>query len=166
MNQQSADRIRTVDWQDPATTIDQAKTMSGLQYLQTIQTGELPPPPIGKLLGFDLHTVETGRIVFTLQAAEYHYNPLGTVHGGVAATLMDSAMGCAVQSTLPAGISYTTLELKVNYIRPITSSTGLIYCEGKIIHTGRRTATAEARITDETGTLYAHGTTTCLILHP
>jgi uncharacterized protein (TIGR00369 family) len=110
--------------------------------------------------------VSEGRVVFAGEPAEYHYNPLGTVHGGVMATLLDSALGCAVQSLLPAGTTYTTLELKVNYLRPVTVKTGPIYAEGKIIHLGGRIATAEARLTDAAGKLYAHGTTTCIILRP
>ena len=110
--------------------------------------------------------VSEGRVVFTAEPAEYHYNPLGTVHGGIAATLLDSAMGCAVQSMLPHGGGYTTLELKVNYLRPMTSKTGTVYAEGKIIHVGGRTATAEARLMDASGKLYAHGTTTCILLRP
>jgi uncharacterized protein (TIGR00369 family) len=110
--------------------------------------------------------VSEGRVVFSAEPAEYHYNPLGTVHGGIAATLLDSAMGCAVQSLLPAGTGYTTLEIKVNYLRPITSATGPVTCEGKIIHLGGRVATAEARLSDATGKLYAHGTTTCILLRP
>jgi uncharacterized protein (TIGR00369 family) len=103
-------------------------------------------------------------VVFTAQPAEYHYNPLGTVHGGVAATLLDSAMGCAVQSVLPHGAGYTTLEIKVNYLRAMTSRTGRVYAEGKVIYVGGRIATAEARLTDGEGKLYAHGTTTCILL--
>jgi uncharacterized protein (TIGR00369 family) len=110
--------------------------------------------------------VSEGRVVFAAEPAEYHYNPLGTVHGGVMATLLDSVLGCAVQSMLPAGTSYTTLELKVNYLRPITTKTGTVYCEGKIIYVGGRVATAEGRLTDAAGKLYAHGTTTCIILRP
>jgi uncharacterized protein (TIGR00369 family) len=110
--------------------------------------------------------VDEGRVVFAVGPAEYHYNPLGTVHGGVIATLLDSALGCAVQSMLPSGTGYTTLELKVNYLRPMTSRTGTVYSEGKIIHMGSRIATAEARVTDASGKLYAHATTTCILLHP
>jgi uncharacterized protein (TIGR00369 family) len=101
--------------------------------------------------------------VFAVEPAEYHYNPIGLVHGGLACTLLDSAMGCAVHTTLPAGTGYTTLELKVNLIRPLTRETGRVLCEGTIIHVGGRTATAEARITDAAGALYAHATTTCMI---
>ena len=101
--------------------------------------------------------------VFAVEPAEYHYNPIGVVHGGVAATLLDSAMGCAVHSALPAGAGYTSLEIKVNFVRPLTAETGRVRCEAKLIHLGGRTATAEGRVVDEAGKLYAHGTTTCLI---
>jgi len=159
-------RTRTVTWSDPAPALRAAQTMSGIAYLKAIQSGELPPPPIAALIGMALVEVSEGRAVFSAEPAEYHYNPLGTVHGGIAATLLDSAMGCAVQSLLPADTGYTTLEIKVNYLRPITSATGTVTCEGTIIHLGGRIATAEARLTDATGKLYAHGTTTCLLLRP
>jgi uncharacterized protein (TIGR00369 family) len=140
--------------------------MSGIEYLKAIQSGELPPPPIAALMDMTMVEASEGRVVFSAEPAEYHYNPLGTVHGGVAATLLDSAMGCVVQSLLPAGTGYTTLEIKVNYLRPLTSATGTVTCEGTIIHLGGRIATAEARITDAAGKLYAHGTTTCIIFLP
>ena len=159
-------RTRTVTWNDPMPALRAAQTMSGIDYLKAIQSGELPPPPIAALIGMEITEVSEGRVVFSAEPAEYHYNPLGTVHGGIAATLLDSAMGCAVQSLLPAGTGYTTLEIKVNYLRPITSATGTVTCEGKIIHLGGRVATAEARLTDATGKLYAHGTTTCILLRP
>jgi uncharacterized protein (TIGR00369 family) len=110
--------------------------------------------------------VDEGRVVITAQPAEYHYNPFGTVHGGLTATLLDTAMSCAVTSALPAGVGLTTLELKVNLIRPITQETGLLRCEGTTIHAGGKTAVGEGRLTDESGTLYAHGTTTCLVFRP
>lgn len=159
-------RTRTITWDDPAPALRAARSMSGLEYLKAIQAGELPPPPIAALMNMTLGEASEGRIVFRAEPAEYHYNPLGTVHGGVAATLLDSAMGCVVQSLLPAGAGYTTLEIKVNYLRPITSSTGIVTCEGTIIHLGGRTATAEGRLTDAAGKLYAHGTTTCIIFRP
>ena len=115
-------------------------------------------------MNFDLVDLEEGRATFAVEPAEYHYNPIGVVHGGLAATLLDSAMGCAVHSTLPAGVGYTTLEIKVNFIRPMTGETGRVRCEAKVVHVGARTAIAEGRIIDEAGKLYAHGTTTCLIL--
>ena len=160
------EHTRVITWEDPTAAVQTGKTISGIAYLKALQTGELPPPPIAVLMGMWIAEVSEGRVIFALEPAEYHYNPLGTVHGGVMATLLDSALGCAVQSMLPAGTSYTTIELKVNYLRPITAQTGTVYCEGKIIHLGGRVATAEARLTGAGGKLYAHGTTTCLILHP
>src|SRR5216110_720215 len=136
MNNVQTSRTRVITWEDPTAAVQKGKTISGIEYLKALQSGELPPPPIAVLLGMSITEVSEGRVVFALEPAEYHYNPLGTVHGGVMATLLDSAMGCVVQSMLPAGTSYTTLELKVNYLRPITSKTGIVYCEGKIIHVG------------------------------
>ena len=159
-------RTRTITWEDPTAAVKLGRNVSGIEYLRAMQSGELPAPPIAVLLGMWISEVSEGRVVFALEAAEYHYNPLGTVHGGVLATLLDSAMGCAVQSTLSAGTSYTTLELKVNYLRPVTTKTGMLYCEGKVIHVGGRIATAESRLTDADGKLYAHGTTTCMVLRP
>jgi uncharacterized protein (TIGR00369 family) len=141
--------------------------MTGLEFLRAIAAGELPGAPIAELLGFEPVEAEEGRVVFAATPDARHYNPIGTVHGGLAATLLDSAMGCAVHSTLPAGVGYATLELKVNFTRPITTDTGRILCEGKLVHRGGRVATAEGRVFAEaTGKLLAHGTTTCLILSP
>ena len=140
--------------------------MSGFEFLQKIVSGELPRPPIAALLDFQIVELQEGRAVFAVNPAEYHYNPIGVVHGGLAATLLDSAMGCAIHSMLPAGAGYTTLELKVNFIRAMTAETGRVRGEGKLIHLGARTATAEGRVIDESGKLYAHATTTCLILRP
>jgi len=159
-------RERTITWQDPMIAIEAGKAMSGLENLRAIIAGELPPPPIAGLIGMQLAEASEGRAVFTIEPAEYHYSPLGMVHGGIAATLLDSAMGLAVVSMLPASTGFTTLELKVNYVRPITDKTGVLYCEGKIIHIGGRIATAEGRLTDASGKLYAHGTTTCLVSRP
>jgi uncharacterized protein (TIGR00369 family) len=159
-------RTHTITWNDPAPALRAAQSMSGIEYLKAMQSGELPPPPITALIGMTMVEASAGRVVFAAEPAGYHYNPLGTVHGGVAATLLDSAMGCVVQSLLPAGTGYTTLEIKVNYLRPITSATGTVTCEGTVIHLGGRTATAEARVTDAAGKLYAHGTTTCIIFRP
>src|SRR5579884_1035792 len=159
-----AARVRTITWDDPLATAEAGRRLSGLDFLRGVLRGELPPPPIAVLLNFALAEVEEGRVVFAGVPAEYHYNPIGVAHGGLAATLLDSAMGCAVHSTLPAGTGYTTLDLKVNYVRPITIKTGTVFCEGKVIYVGGRIATAEARLTDAGGKLYAHGTTTCMIL--
>ncbi len=158
------DRTRTVAWEDPRPLAEAGRGVSGLEFLQRIVSGELSPPPFAALLNFDLVEVSEGRATFAVSPAEYHYNPIGVVHGGLAATLLDSAMGCAVHSMLPAGAGYTTLEIKVNFIRAMTAETGRVRCEAKIVHSGARTATAEGRIVDEAGKLYAHGTTTCLIL--
>lgn len=159
-------RTRTITWDDPLLAARAGVSLSGLEFLRAIRDGRFPPPPIAEVLGFWLADVEEGRVVFAGQPAEYHYNPIGVVHGGFAATLLDSAMGCAVHSTLPAGTGYTTLEVKVNYIRALTSETGPVRCVGTVIHTGGRTATAEGRLVDEAGRLYAHGTTTCMIFRP
>ncbi len=157
------ERIRTVSWEDPAPGAEAAGGMSGLEYLRTMMRGGLPGPPFARLIGFGFVEVEEGRVVFECEPAEYHYNPIGSVHGGLACTLFDSAMGCAVHTELPAGAGYTTVELKVNFLRPITTATGRLLCEGRAIHVGGRIATAEARLTDESGKLHGHATTTCMI---
>ena len=166
MTDLQASRTRVITWEDPTAAVQTGKTISGIAYLRALQSGELPPPPIAVLIGMSITEVSEGRVVFTAEPSEYHYNPLGTVHGGFTATLLDSALGCVVQSMLPAGTGYTTVELEVNYLRPITTKTGMVYCEGKIIYVGGRIATAEGRLTDAEGKLYAHGTTTCIILRP
>lgn len=138
--------------------------LTGLETLQKMIRGELPPPGIAKTLDFRLCEVSEGRALFEGHPSVAHYNPLGTVHGGYAATLLDSALGCAVQTALPAGQTYTTLEIKVNYVRAITATTGPVRAEATVIHVGKRIATAEARLTDASGKLYAHGTTTCIVM--
>ena len=137
--------------------------MSGLELLKEMIAGRLPGPPIMQTLDFRLTTIEQGRAVFEGTPQMMHYNPLGTVHGGYAATLLNSCMGCAVHSTLPKGVSYTTLEFKVSLIRAITAETGPVRAEGLIITSGRRVATSEGKLTDGKGRLLAHATTTCLI---
>jgi uncharacterized protein (TIGR00369 family) len=160
-------RSRTVTWQDPLEAFATAAGMSGLQYLRAMGEGRVPKPPFAELLGIEGIEVEEGRAVFGAVPAEYHYNPIGLVHGGLAMTLLDSSMGCAVQSTLPAGVGYTTLEVKVNFARAITRDTGPVRCEGTVVHLGRTVATAEGRVVaEESGKLLAHGTSTCLILTP
>jgi uncharacterized protein (TIGR00369 family) len=157
-------RERTVRWDDPLLGASAARGMSGLEYLRAMIAGRFPPPPIAHTLGFTLAEVEEGRAVFELLPGEHHYNPIGMVHGGVAATLLDSAMGCAVQSRLPAGRGYTTLEMKVNLLRALTVDTGPVRAEGTLLHLGRSTALAEARLTDAGGRLLAQATSTCLIV--
>ncbi len=157
-------RSRTFDWEDPRLFVDAMRGISGLEFLQKFTKREMPPPPIGALMGFNLVEVSPGRAVFAAEPAEFHYNPIGVVHGGLAATLLDSAMGCAVHSMLPAGVGYTTLEIKVNFVRALTGATGTVRSEGTVVHMGSRTATAEGRLIDGTGKLYAHATTTCLVI--
>ncbi len=159
-----APRSRTYSWADQRMDPEQVKRLTGLEFLQAIVAGKLPKPAIADTLGYTLTEVEKGLAVFEGGTDEFLYNPLGTVHGGYAATLLDSAMACAIQSTLPVGTGYTTVELKVNYIRPMTTRTGMVRCEGRMIHAGGRIGTAEGRVVGrEDGKLYAHGTTTCLI---
>jgi uncharacterized protein (TIGR00369 family) len=141
-----------------------ARSLSGLEFLRQIRDGRLPAPPIARLLGFHLAEAEPGHAVFEVTPGEQHYNPIGVVHGGLAMTLLDSAMACAVQTSLPAGAAYTTLEAKINLVRPITSDTGKLRAVGKVIHAGKRVGTAEGRLEDGSGKLYAHGTTTCIVL--
>src|SRR3712207_3889751 len=159
-------RTRTVSWEDPRALAEAARGVSGLEFLRRVASGELPRPPISAVLDFGLKELGEGWAVFTVEPAEYHYNPIGVVHGGLAATLLDSAMGCAVHSTLPAGAGYTTLEFKVNFLRPLTAETGEVRCEGRVIHVGGRTATAEGKVVDSEGKLYAHATTTYIIFRP
>jgi uncharacterized protein (TIGR00369 family) len=158
------ERVRTYDWEDPLELLARISTMSGLEGLQAIARGEVAPPPIAKTLGFGPIEVERGRATFTVEPSEFHYNPIGVVHGGLALALLDSAMGCAVQSTLEAGVAYTTLELKANFVRPLTSETGPVRCTATVVHGGRTVATAEGRVEDAGGKLYAHGTSTLLIM--
>ncbi len=139
--------------------------MTGLELLQAIQTGEAPPPGFAVLLDLSIESVEHGRVTFGLTPGDQHLNPLGTVHGGLLATMLDSAMGCAVQTVLPAGVSYTTLQLDVKYVRaPRLGEQNRLRAEGRVIHAGRRTATAEGDVLDADGRVCAHATTTCLIL--
>lgn len=144
-------------------SLDEIRSYSGLDFLRRIADGSVAQPPIAATLGFRLSEVAPGLAVFTMTPEFRHYNPIGTVHGGVASTLLDSCMSCAVQTHLAKGQGYTTLELKVNLVRPITATTGPIRAEGRSLHAGRRSGTAEGRILDAKGTLLAHGTTTCLL---
>ena len=146
------------------TSLDVMKSMSGLEFLQSIVDGRLPRPPISQTLDFTLVAVEKGAATFDGHPDAQHYNPIGSVHGGYAATLLDSCMACAVQSTLAQGFGYTTLEFKISLVRGMTSETGRVRAEGKVLSSGRRIATAEGRLSDSEGRLLATGTTTCLIL--
>ncbi len=159
--QEAAIRVK---WGEPGTIpLETMKTMSGMEVFTAIRDGRLPTPPIGRVLDFIAIEFEYGRIVFQGTPRKEHYNPLGSVHGGYAATLLDSCVGCAVHTTLPAGKGFTTLELKVNYVRGMTEKTGPVRAEGKIISVGNQVATAEGRLTDSAGKLLAFATTTCLV---
>ena len=142
---------------------DRQKEMSGLEFVQGLVDGTLPMNTIAKTLGYDVTEAANGRVVVTAMPNDSHLNPSGTVHGGLAATLLDSCMGLAIRSTLEKGISQTTLEFKISLLRPITPQTGPIKAEGVVLNCGRRVGTAEGRLTDDKGRLLAHGTTTCLI---
>jgi uncharacterized protein (TIGR00369 family) len=152
-----------IEASDPRDVAERGLQLSGMDYIQAIFAGELPPPPIAELMGFRGVSAEPGRAVFEMEPGPQHYNPIGSVHGGVALTLLDSAMGCAVHTLLEPGVGYTTLEVKTNFVRPIKAETGLIRCEGTVIHKGSRVVTAEGKVTDVAGKLLAHGTTTCLL---
>ena len=156
-------RSRTITWTDPARARFRGRSLTGFERLVAIQRCELAPPPAAALLGMQLDEVDAGRTVFSILAEELHENPMGTMHGGIVAALVDTAMGCALSSTLPADAGFTTLELKTNFVRAITQATGRVYAEGKVVHSGGRVATTEARVHDESGALYAHATSTCLI---
>lgn len=159
----SDDRSRTYTWSNPLEQAKKGFSVDGLTYMQMLIDGEIESPPIARTLDFDLIEVKHGYARFEGNPQEFHYNPIGIVHGGLAATLLDSALGCCVHTTLAQGIGYTTMQLNVNFVRAITIDTGRLKCEGRVIHGGRQMATAEASITDMNGKLYAHGSTTCLI---
>jgi uncharacterized protein (TIGR00369 family) len=138
--------------------------LAGLQYFKRMIDGEVPSPPMLALLGIRLIEADEGRVVFTGTVAPEHYNGMGVAHGGYAATLLDSALGCCINTMMPPGKRFTTLELKVNLTRPLTHEVGPLFCEAKVVHLGGRTATSEGRIVDRNGKLYAHGTTTCIVV--
>jgi uncharacterized protein (TIGR00369 family) len=160
---QTQTRSRTFTWDDPFAHLDQLGGRTGLELFQAMIAGELPPPPIMKLMDVERLTAEFGSVTVTLWPQEFHYNPLGTVHGGVISTLLDTAAACSVHSTLPAGVGYTSMDLTVKFLRPVTVSSGLLTCTGSVISQGRRTALAQAQLTDSDGRLLAHATSSCLL---
>ncbi|HEV8649158.1 MAG TPA: PaaI family thioesterase [Actinomycetes bacterium] len=160
---QTTIRSRTFSWSDPALTAVHLGRRSGLDLLRAMVSGELPAPPVMDLLGVERLEVDEGRAAVVMTPQEFHYNPLGTVHGGVLATLLDTAAGCAVHSTLPAGVGYTSLDLTTRFLRPVTVASGALRCEGTVLARGRTTALAEARLTDVKGRLVAHATSSCLL---
>jgi uncharacterized protein (TIGR00369 family) len=158
-------RTRTITWQDPLPTAAAGARMAGLEYVTAVAAGELPPPPIAVTMNFSIAELDEGRAVFEGEAGEEHYNPIGVVHGGYASTLLDSALGCAVHTTLAKGEAYTTQTLEVKFVRPITQDTGRVRAEAEVTHRGRKQATVEARLTAvDGGKLLATGTSTCMIL--
>jgi uncharacterized protein (TIGR00369 family) len=159
-------RSRAYTWEDPAIAAAAARECDGEAFLQAILDGSLPAPPVARTLDFVPVSVRPGTVVFEISPAEFHYNPIGSVHGGVIATLCDSACGCAVQSTLPAGTFYTSLDLSVKFLRAVTSSSGTLTCEGTVTHLGGRSALAQAQLTDADGRLYAHATSSCMVFRP
>ena len=163
MTQTRTERSRTFSWSDPAQHAGLVGTRTGLELLQAMASGELPPPPVMHLIGMAGMDVEEGSVTVHLMPQEFHYNPLGSVHGGVLSTLLDTAAACSVHSTLPAGVGYTSQDLNVKFLRPVTVASGRITCRGTVLQRGRRTALAEARMTDEQGRLIAHATSSCLI---
>jgi uncharacterized protein (TIGR00369 family) len=142
---------------------DQQRGMSGLEFVQGLVTGALPLNSMAETLGYDIVEASNSRVVITAEPTTAHLNPAGTVHGGLAATLLDSCMGLAIHSTLDKGFGQTTLEFKISLVRPVTPETGLVRAEGSVISRGRRVGTAEGRLIDTQGRILAHGTTTCLI---
>jgi uncharacterized protein (TIGR00369 family) len=158
-------RSRTITWQDPVASAAVGAEMAGLDYVRAIQAGEIPPPPIAVVMNFSIELLEEGRAIFLGEPGEEHYNPIGVVHGGYASTILDSALGCAVHTTCPAGVGYTSQTLEVKYLRPITRDTGAVRAEAVVVHRGRKNAVSEAKLTAvESGKLLATGTSTCLIL--
>jgi uncharacterized protein (TIGR00369 family) len=156
-------RSRTFTWSDPMLNAAELGRRSGLELLQAMARGELPAPPITHLMGAGRIEAELGRVVVTLEPQEFHYNPLGSVHGGVLATLLDTAAACAVHSTLPAGVGYTSLDLTTKFLRPASIASGTLTCEGTVLSKGRRTALAQAVITDARGAMVAHATSSCML---
>ena len=157
-------RTRTLEWEDPMAAAAAGAELSGIEYMRRLAKGELPAPPIAILMRMGPVEVEPGRAVFEGRPGEEHYNPIGVVHGGYAATLLDSALGCSVHTTLEQGENYTTQSLEVKMVRPLTAEIDLVRAEANVLYRGRRQATAEAKLTDAaSGKLLAHGSSTCLI---
>jgi uncharacterized protein (TIGR00369 family) len=162
----TATRERTYTWEDPMRTAAAAAEVDGLTFIRMLAAGEVPAAPIAHTLEMAVDEVEEGRVVFSFEPAEFHFNPIGSVHGGVYATLLDSACGCAVHTALPAGARYTSLDLTVKFLRALGAGSGRVRCEGRVVHMGGRTALAEARLLDAKDRLVAHATSSCMIFRP
>jgi uncharacterized protein (TIGR00369 family) len=159
-----ATRERIVRWEDPLASAGAMRELSGLEAIRAVRDGLVPPPPIANLMGFRIAEADAGRVVFEGEPGEEHYNPLGAVHGGFALTLFDSAMGCAIHTMLEAGVAYTTTDVQVRFIRGMTKDTGTVRCEATVVHVGRSTAVAEAKLFDSAGRVLGIGTTACAVL--
>ncbi|MGA6222052.1 PaaI family thioesterase [Streptomyces umbrinus] len=157
------ERTRTYRWEDPAVLAEAAGRMAGIDFLRELRAGRLPGPPINYTLDHAMDEVEPGRVVFSLTPGEEHYNPIGSVHGGIFATLLDSAAGGAVHSTLPQGVGYTSLDLTVKFLRRITVDTGTVRAIGTVVSQSRQTALAQAQLVDAKDRLLAHATSSCLL---
>jgi uncharacterized protein (TIGR00369 family) len=166
MAQSNSPRTRTYAWRDPRAGAAAGIAMSGLDYMRAIMQGGLAGAPIADTMGFRLAQVAEGKVTFVCEPGEYLYNPIGSVHGGVAATLIDSATGCAIHTTLPAGVPYTTVNLSVDYLKGISDKSGPLTCTGTVVRAGARIAVADAEVTGADGTVYARGSATCLIMRP
>ncbi len=160
---QAGTRSRTFTWTDPGLHASEVGRRSGLEVMLAMRDGELPPPPVMQMVGMGGLDVADGRVTFYLDPQEFHYNPIGSVHGGVIATVLDSATGCSVHTMLPAGVGYTSLDLSVKFLRAVTVDSGRLTVAGQVLQKGRRTALAEARMTDAHGRLVAHATSSCLL---
>lgn len=159
----TSERSRLIRWEDPLVAARQGLQLSGLEALRAVQRGDISRPPIAELMGIGGGSVEEGMVTLSAEPGEFHYSNTGAAHGGFAATLLDSVMYLAVHSTLPQGVFASTLEIKVNYVRPVSVETGTVLGQGTIVHRGRQLATAEGQLRDAAGKLLAHGSTTCLI---
>ena len=166
MTDASDPRTRQFRWADPAQFAEPIRTLSGIEFMRAFATGALPPPPFMELLGIRVVSVNPASVAFEFDPAEYMYSPLGNVHGGIITVLLDTAMGCSFHTTLPPGVGYTTLELKVNFLKSVVASSGPLKAEGHVVHSGSRIATTGARLVDRDGKLYAHATSTLMILRP
>jgi uncharacterized protein (TIGR00369 family) len=157
-------RHKTIEWHDPFVTAESLAPLTGLQALEAIKDGTVAPPPIASHFGFDITEVSAGAVRFTCAPDESAYNPIGMVHGGLVCTLLDTVIGCAVHSTLPAGVGYTSIELKVNYLRPVHSGNGGVTAHGWVTKPGRRVAFAEGEVRDSEGKLLATASGSCLVM--
>ena len=160
---ESIDRKKTVIWQDPKNNTRDVANTSGLDYLRAIKNDKIAPPPVAMLIGYKISYVENGYVVYEFDPKEYHYNPFSSVHGGIISTLLDTAMTASVLSTLTKGTNCSTVEIKVNFVRPVTSECGTLKCEAQPLHIGKNIATVEGKLKDKNGKLYAHGVSTCSI---